>query len=67
MSFDQWMERACTRSADWRPWFAWFPVTASGKRVWLRMVERRIPSHYDEFLRGWRADKYPAEWEYRRP
>lgn len=64
--FDAYMERASEKQAQWRSWFALWPVKINGRRVWLKMVERRVPSHYDEFLRGWRPD-YPTRIEYRMP
>jgi hypothetical protein len=26
---------------QWRPWFAWYPVTVNDSTVWLEWVERR--------------------------
>lgn len=26
---------------EWTKWFAWYPVTVNGKRVWLQSVYRR--------------------------
>lgn len=28
---------------DWKPWFAWYPVTLTGTKshVWLKTIERR--------------------------
>jgi hypothetical protein len=28
-------------SADWQPWFAWFPLMINGQSVWLQTVLRR--------------------------
>jgi hypothetical protein len=63
--FDHFMEAACERQAMWHRWFAWYPVMVNGERVWLEMLESRVPSHYDEYLRGWRPDQ-PMRTEYRK-
>ena len=26
---------------EWEPWFAWYPVEAGHRLVWLRWIERR--------------------------
>jgi len=26
---------------NWHRWFAWYPVTISGQKVWLEVVERQ--------------------------
>jgi|RhiMethySRZTD1v2_1073278.scaffolds.fasta_scaffold02088_7 hypothetical protein len=31
-------------SADWQPWFAWYPLTINGQSVWLQTVLRRPES-----------------------
>jgi hypothetical protein len=63
--FDAYSNNAFTRYAHWRRWFAWYPVKIDGRRVWLRMVERRIPSQYWPQLGGWRPIEVPAKYTYR--
>jgi len=36
------MRLALKDTTNWHEWFAWRPVLASGKLVWLERVERRI-------------------------
>jgi hypothetical protein len=33
----------------WQVWFAWYPITFDGQRVWLERVERRV--HH--WIEGW--------------
>jgi hypothetical protein len=43
---------------DWRPWFAWYPVTLPrGVTVWLETVMRRGTYHFDGL-------GYTREWHY---
>lgn len=64
--FDRLMEYASWKQAQWTRWFAWYPVMMNGERIWLKLVERRVPSHFDEQLQGWRPDS-PMRMEYRQP
>lgn len=64
--FDRYMERALERQATWTRWFAWYPARIDGKRVWFKLVERRVPSCYDCYLCGWRPIDEP-KFEYRWP
>jgi hypothetical protein len=34
------------RLAQWRPWFAWYPVMVDNDKVWLEWVYRRFQTHY---------------------
>lgn len=27
---------------SWRSWFAWFPVSIGGEKVWLEFVDRKL-------------------------
>ena len=40
----------------WTPWFAWYPVTIGGTRVWRETVERRLKMY-----------GYDPVWEHRYP
>jgi hypothetical protein len=53
----RWLDRV-NRYEDWSPWFAWYPVTASGQTVWLETVEAKYDLHQDE-------DGYFGFWSYR--
>jgi hypothetical protein len=35
------MRWAQTKPYEWRPWLAWYPVSAGGQWVWLEWVERK--------------------------
>lgn len=31
---------------EWHDWFAWHPVTAGNKVIWLEMVRRKVTEYY---------------------
>lgn len=51
------------KQAEWRRWFAWYPVSLpDGRRVWLQCIEKRI------IWFSYRILKFSGHWktEYRR-
>lgn len=64
--FDRYMEQAFQQQANWQLWFAWRPVQIHNQWLWLEFLERRVPSYYDDKLRGWRPLADPPQYEYRR-
>jgi len=50
----------------WNKWFAWFPVKAEGRIIWLTYVERRYNMHNHTNYWSYRVyDKNRSEYEER--
>ena len=51
----------CSGRYPWRLWFAWYPVPVQGRRVWLRLIERRKAAVVHDAI-----GLLDVEFEYRR-
>jgi hypothetical protein len=41
----------------WKPWFAWYPVTIKGNKVWMKKVYRRTVNTYVD-MDNWNRYEY---------